>query len=42
MAEIGTPEKRRVIVPDEVPERKLPATEPPPKAPVRSPEKEPA
>jgi hypothetical protein len=40
MAEIGEPEKRRVLVPDEtpVPDRVVPA----PKTPVKVPEREPA
>ncbi len=43
MAEIGIPEKRRILIPQTVPEEPNPYTEPvKPKEPVKAPEKVPA
>jgi hypothetical protein len=41
MAEIGKPEKRRVLVPDETP-APTPQVAPEPKSPAKVPEREPA
>lgn len=40
MAEIGKPEKRRILVPDNLPVEPAPAV--PPQPPVKEPQKEPA
>jgi len=42
MAEIGKPEKRRVLVPDETPAPAPQRVSPEPKSPAKVPEREPA